>query len=549
MTPDGMPQVLVVGAGPVGLTMAHELVRHGLRVRIVDGNPGPATTSRAIATHPRTLETYDQMGVVCDILDSGRRIEGFTMFREGTRLARLDADYSTMPTRFPFTVAIDQVSTEAVLREAVARLGVKIEWGVRLEEFSQDKGGVQVTLRLPEGSQERLEVPWLVGCDGGHSTVRKQLGLQLIGDSSETWLIADAQMDVDLPRNSIYWVHTGGKTVMTVPMREPGRWRMLDTADVDQAADSEEVSRRFTRKFRAGLGRSVTVQPADWVSVFTFQQRMVQAMRVGRCFVAGDAAHVHSPASGQGMNTGVQEAFNLAWKLAMVEHGRAGDGLLESYSAERVPVGRALLGSTRRATFLVQLKNSLAGVALPLVFAVVRNVKQVRKKMQRKILGGVSGLNLHYAESPLTIVPSASPPSAEAQRGPVPGERVAKVSPERGATSGWGAFLGELRDPRWTLLVAAGDATAWSIAAGLAERHAAWLSVRTVGSTEEPDSRRADVGTPHPLPDPERTLGADLGLAAAGWMLIRPDGYLCARGKRLGEDSLKPAFAAAHILA
>ncbi|MEU9111253.1 FAD-dependent monooxygenase [Streptomyces sp. NPDC048483] len=545
MTPDGTPQVLVVGAGPVGLTMAHELLRHGLRVRIVDGKSGPATTSRAIATHPRTLESYDQMGVVSDILDRGRRIEGFTMFREGTRLAKLDADYSTMPTRFPFTVAIDQVSTEAVLREAVARLGVKIEWGVRLEEFSQEKGGVRATLRLPEGGRERLEVSRLVGCDGGHSTVRKQLGLQLLGESSETWLIADARMDVDLPRNSIYWVHTGGRTVMTVPMPEPGRWRMLDTADVDQAAGPEEVSRRFARKFRAGLGRPVTVQPADWVSVFTFQQRMVQAMRAGRCFVAGDAAHVHSPASGQGMNTGIQEAVNLSWKLAMVEHGWAGDGLLESYSAERVPVGRALLGSTKRATFLVQLKNSLAGVALPLVFAVVRNVKQVRKKMQRKILGGVSGLNLRYPESPLTISPS----SAGARRGPVPGERVAKVSPERGATTGWGALLGELRDPRWTLLVAAGDTTARSTAAGLAERHAAWLSVRTVGATEDPESSRAGAGTPRPLPDPDRTLGADLGLAAADWMLIRPDGYLCARGSRLGEDSLKPAFAAAHILA
>ena len=195
-------QVLIAGAGPVGLTAAYELARHGVRVRVVDAADGPATTSRALATHARTLETYDQMGVLPEMMARGRRIQAFTMHRNGRMLARMGADYSQLPTRFPLTLMIDQALTEKVLREAAAVRGVRVEWGVRLEAFGQDDSAVHVTLRRADGTVELFEVPWLVGCDGGHSTVRKLLGLPLIGDSSETWLIADAVVDTPLPQEA-----------------------------------------------------------------------------------------------------------------------------------------------------------------------------------------------------------------------------------------------------------------------------------------------------------------------------------------------------------
>ena len=168
--------VLVAGAGPVGLTVAYELARRGVRVRLVDAAPGPATTSRAVATHPRTLEVYDQMGVVDEMIARAVRITAFTLYADGRRLARLDADYTEIPTRYPYTLAMDQVLTEEVLREALAARGVAVEWGMRLSSFQQDADGVTARLEGAAGSEE-TRVGWLVGCDGGHSTVRKLLDL------------------------------------------------------------------------------------------------------------------------------------------------------------------------------------------------------------------------------------------------------------------------------------------------------------------------------------------------------------------------------------
>lgn len=541
MSADPRPDVLVAGAGPVGLTAAHELARRGLRVRLVDAAAAPARTSRAVAVHPRTLETFDQMGVVGPLLRRGRENRAFTMYAGGRRLVRLEADYATMPTRYPYTVIVGQTDTEAVLRSAVARLGVEIEWGVRLTGLKQDGTAVRVGLRHGDGREETCEVPWLVGCDGGHSTVRKQLGLPLVGESRDTWMLADAPVHTDLPPDSIYWVHTGGQALMMVPYAREGHWRLLDTAPGEAGADG--AAERFSAKLSAGLGCEVRVGEPEWTSVFTFQQRMVPRMRDGRVFVAGDAAHVHSPASGQGMNTGIQEAYNLAWKLAMVHRGHAGPALLDTYGEERVPVGRALLGSTRTATFLVQLKNALASAALPAVFAVVRNLPPLRRAIQRKVLGGISGLRLDYAGSSLTTgagpepVPVAAPVDAPVmlprRHGvPAPGERAAAAAAAAPALSG------ELRDVRWSLLVAPGPRAACArAAADAAERHGAWLSVRTLG----------DGPGPAPLPDPDGALRSALGLVPGGWALIRPDGYLAARGEALTGPALAEALRPLHL--
>ncbi|MDC0772599.1 FAD-dependent oxidoreductase [Streptomyces sp. HD] len=532
------PQVLVVGAGPVGLVAAHELARHGVRVRLVDAAPGPAVTSRALATHARTLETYDHMGVIGELLGRGQRVEHFTLHQNGSRLVRFDTDYSRLPTRYPFTLMVDQVITEEVLRGAAARHGVTVEWGTRLDSLADTGSGVRARLAGPDGQVETAEADWLIGCDGGHSTVRDQLGLRLVGDSNDTWLIADAVVDCDLPRDSIHWMRTPAGTVMMVPFPEPGKWRLLDTADVSRDEDAAAVARRFTRKIGAGTGQRVRVGEPTWVSVFTIQQRMIPQMRVGRCFVAGDAAHVHSPASGQGMNTGVQDAFNLAWKLAAVIREEADEELLDSYGPERVPVGVQLLKSTRMATLLVQLRSRAAAMALRTVFTVVRSVPLLKSKIERKIMGGMSALGLGYGDPP---------PSGAGRSDPLPpGGRAARVTADRCRESlGWRELLDALRRPTWTLLIADGG-EAGSVARSIAEEYAGRVAVRVVGA----DSAAARQSAPAvSLADPEGFLRADLGLARGAWLLLRPDGYAAARGEESTPDRLRAALGAHRVRA
>ena len=534
-------EVLVVGAGPVGLTAAYELRRRGVAVRVVDRAPGPAVTSRATATHARTLEIYHQIGIIDDILPRGQRAEHFTMYRAGHRLIRMDTEYSTLPTRYPFTLQVDQVITEEVLRTRLQDQGVEVEWGIELEKIDPGPDRVAVTLRHRDGLVEQVTAPWLIGADGGHSTVREQLGFTLLGSTTETWLIADAVVDgAELPRDSLHWMHVGNGTIMLVPFPDPGKWRLLDTVDVADADDYDAVADRFAAKISRAIGRRVTVRTPSWVSVFTIQQRMIQQMRSGRCFVAGDAAHVHSPASGQGLNTGIHDACNLAWKLAEVIRGRAGDALLDTYGAERLPVGEVLLESTRTATALIALRNAAAPVVLPVGLRLLNTVKPLKRKIERKLMTAMSGLALNYAQSPLTR------PDEGVDDGRIRvGHRVACSTETERRSPGWRAMCAELTDPRWTLLAFAGAvplprATADALA-GIDRGYGDAVSVRTV-------SDGAAGGGPQPLDDPGLELHRSFRAGSGRYALVRPDGYLAATGALGDAEHLASVLTDLHFL-
>ncbi|MFH8983254.1 FAD-dependent oxidoreductase [Streptomyces varsoviensis] len=531
-------EVLVVGGGPAGLTVAHELARRGVRLRVVDRASGPATTSRALATHPRTMEVCHQMGLADELLARGQRVEHFTLHMRGRPLIRFDTNYARLPTRYPYTLMVDQVLMEEVLRDGLRRLGVEVAWGTELVDFTP--GPRQVTARLRSTGTEaatELTAGWLVGADGSRSTVREQLGLRLHGGAARVWLNADVVLDAPLPRDSNHLLHTGNGTLLLVPFPAPGKWRIVDTEytrDTMDADDPEAVRAALSRKLEKALGRPVAVAAPTWISVFRVQQRMITAMRSGRCFVAGDAAHVHSPASGQGMNTGIQDAYNLAWKLADVVRGHARDALLDTYPAERLPVGGRLLGSTKKATALVALRNAAAPVLMPVALTALKALRPAKRRVEHRMMAGMSGLALHYEGGPLT-----PGPTADAVDGIRPGRRVGCSADDEKRHPGWRALCAELTDPRWTLLLF-GDGE--RCAASVDEAYGRAVSVRVVAPGT------AGGEGPYALADPDGALGRALGPGPGAYALIRPDGYLADRGPVTGFAGLAAVFDGFHLL-
>ena len=502
--------VLIAGAGPVGLTAALQLARWGVSVRLVDVAGGPATTSRALGTHARSLEIYDQLGILADIAPHGTRVNAFIR-HQGTRTTRVDYDFGELATRFPYMFNVDQVITERVLRGHAASAGIAVEWNTGLESFHQDENAVTVSLRTNSGAgQETVRARYLWGCDGGHSTVRKTLRLPLAGESAHTWLIADAVVHTDLARDGLHWLFPEGGALMLFPFPEPGKWRLLDTTGDGEPEHPDRIAQQFSTKLSQALGRETVVDDPTWTSKFTIQQRAVPAMHVGRCFVAGDAAHVHSPASGQGLNTGIQDAYNLAWKLAMVVHGHADAELLETYDAERVPIGQALLASTGEVMNTAMVDSPT-------------DTREADRGFMRQLIRNMSGLSITYSHSPLTV------DDDDPGQGPRPGQRLTQVSAADAQSPGWTALRASLRNPAWHLLVVGEEHSA----AGNAAAPLPWLNTVTISRSRLDGNGRA-------VWDPDGRVQDTLAVTDGHWILVRPDGYLSARG--VGDTGLLAAL-------
>ncbi|MCF6468449.1 2-polyprenyl-6-methoxyphenol hydroxylase [Nonomuraea sp. MG754425] len=515
--------VLVAGAGPVGLMAASRLARSGVSVRLVDAATGPATTSRALGCHARSLEIYDQLGVLGEIAPHGTRINTFVIHQDG-RPNRLDFDFAGLPTRFPYMFNVDQVIIERVLRGDAAAAGVAVEWNTRLESFQYDDAAVTAVLRSGDGAgaaEETVRARYLWGCDGGHSTVRKTLQLPLTGEPAHTWLIADAIVHTDVDIDGVHWLFPPGGTLMLFPFPEPGKWRLLDTTGEGQPDNPEQIARQLSTKLSQALGRDTVVDRPSWASKFTIQQRAVPAMHVGRCFVSGDAAHVHSPASGQGLNTGIQDAYNLAWKLTMVIHGHADATLLDTYDAERVPIGQALLASTG------EVMNTVMVGATHHAQSSTGSVDSARN-FQHQLIRNMSGLAIAYPDSPLTV------PCDKPGEGPRPGERLTQLSAADAQSPGWTILRAELRSPAWHLLVFTGseDATGQDHLTAQSGSLPAWVDTVTI------NRRRPD--NDHGVWDPDSRVHDTLAATDGDWILVRPDGYVSARGT--GDAGLRAAL-------
>ncbi len=345
-------QVLIAGGGPIGLTAGIELARRGIACLIVDPLREPRLYAKAVGVQPRTLEVFEGMGVLRRILDAALLMRGQIVYVNGERVSQLDM---TLPDDVPFGfIAIPQYATEAILRDELALHGVQVQRGVRVTGFEQDADGVTATLAGGTGEQT-VRADYLVGADGAHSTVRKGLGLTFEGAAfEERYMLGDVEVDWSAPRGyGVRSMHqTDGKTddvLVCIPLPGRGRYRMSMLVP-DELGDDDTPQLHHIQAVLDRLSpEPTTARNLRWSSVFRISHRIVDAYGRGRVFVAGDAAHIHPPTGAQGMNTGIQDAHNLAWKLALALAGQAAPGLLASYDAERRPVGEEVVGRTVRS--------------------------------------------------------------------------------------------------------------------------------------------------------------------------------------------------------
>lgn len=345
--------VLIVGAGPVGLSLALLLARQGVRALVIDARDAPSGDSRATAIHTRTLEVLGPT-IADRLVARGLPFVVGEIFDGAVALGSVRLDET--PSRYPYALGLSQAVTESVLRDALVELGVSVEWGVRVSGLTQRADGCAVTT-VTGGRTEVREATWVVGCDGARSTVRELAGIQRThAPNLRWWHLADVHLDGDVPPASHARVFLGHKGVLAMlPLERPG-WRRLIAlggAVVDDEERPELAAADYERLLAEQTPLRVNVVEYGWLSTFRIHEHVVDRYREGRVFLAGDAAHSHSPLGGQGMNTGIQDAANLAWKLASVLKGVGSQRLLDSYDAERQPVAERLVAATARGTRVV----------------------------------------------------------------------------------------------------------------------------------------------------------------------------------------------------
>jgi 2-polyprenyl-6-methoxyphenol hydroxylase-like FAD-dependent oxidoreductase len=344
--------VLIAGAGPTGLTLACDLARQGIAFRIVEREPRPQPGSRGFTLKPQSLSVFDDLGLA-ERIATEATIEQRTRFYFGPRqLFALDNRPARPTARRPYPnhVALPQWRTEAILRERLAELGGKVEFGLPVTAIDTDADGVIATL----GNGETIQARYLVGTDGGRSTIRRALGVSFQGHSNQDSraMVADVRIDGLDPADGVHLWLTPGGLLAARPIGEGGLWQLAGSLppptgreNDDPRDDRSMLQHELTT--RTGR-RDLRVTDIDWLSTWHFNLRMAERFRVGPVFLAGDAAHVHTPFGGHGMNTGIQDAYNLGWKLGLVLRGAAPDSLLDTYETERMPVARAILADSER---------------------------------------------------------------------------------------------------------------------------------------------------------------------------------------------------------
>src|SRR5215210_7620515 len=530
-----IPTTLIVGAGPTGLTLAIELARRGIPFRIIDREVEQTRTSRAIGTQARTVEVFRLMGIPETALEPTARPRALRFAERGRTLARIAFGDGT-PGASPRLISMDESDTERVLEQRLEQLGGRVEWSTQLLGFQVHGDRVTATLQGPSGTSE-IETRFLVGADGAHSTVRHEAGIGFAGAAyPERFLLADLDLDWDLPHDEGHiWIGDDG-LVAAIPLPGERRYRVIVPlspayaakeyeSEAEIAFEAETLLRQRTGVTLRRIGDPV------WASAFRIQRRQADRYLRGPVFLAGDAAHVHSPVGGQGMNTGIQDAFNLGWKLALAARVQAAPGLLDTYQAERYPIARSVLRGTHLGTRLVLAQNPLMRSVRERAVPAIVNIPPIR----RRVLAAISQLAINYRHSSLSVDADNRAESRGWLRRSAGGLQAGDRVPDWTLIDSGGepVMLFDLISQGWTLLLFPGDDAVPETIGSLEPiarqvHHAVGDAVRSYLVLDASANDDAAVtALLDPIRQVSRVFAAGKGLVA----LVRPDGYLGYRGR------------------
>ena len=395
--------VLIVGAGPTGLVLALWLTRLGIRVRIIDKTSEPGTTSRALVVQARTLELYRQIGLADAVVSRGRKMTTINLWKTGQQVAHVVfGDMGGDLSPFPYALIYPQDEHERLLSDRLAEAGVNVERQTELLAFDEVPSGVRARLRRADGATDACEAAYIAGCDGAHSTVREGLAIGFPGGTyNHLFYVADVDARGAVMNGELHGAFDTTDFLIVFPLKDDGRARLIGTVRTDAEHQDDhlswdDVSQRVIEWMR------IEVEQIHWFSTYRVHHRVAERFRKGRAFLLGDAGHIHSPVGGQGMNTGIGDAVNLAWKIADVVHGRADASLLDSYEPERIAFARRLVATTDQAFKGVTSDGAIARRVrlntVPAIAPAVFSFSAARRFMFRTI----SQIAIQYRRSSLS---------------------------------------------------------------------------------------------------------------------------------------------------